>query len=114
MWLEQTVNRDLYLSTLTFAELWQGVQRLPAGARKSDLQQWVAGELTEHFSGRIVSYTMDAARHYGLLVEKARKAGKHPETMDLLLASIALAEGMVVATLNRKDFEPLGVTLVAF
>ena len=34
--------------------------------------------------------------------------------MDLLLAATALAERTVVATLNVKDFRPLGVPLVEF
>jgi len=34
--------------------------------------------------------------------------------MDVLIAATAEANGMVVATLNRKDFEKLGVELVEF
>jgi predicted nucleic acid-binding protein len=34
--------------------------------------------------------------------------------MDVLIAATAAANGMVVATLNRKDFEKLGVELVEF
>lgn len=113
-WLGQTNDRDLYLSTLTIAELLQGVGRMSAGAKKDALHLWIDEDLMTHSFGRTVGYSMDAASHYGQLVERARKAGKHPETMDVLLASTALAEGMVVVTLNRKDFEPLGVPLVDF
>jgi predicted nucleic acid-binding protein len=34
--------------------------------------------------------------------------------MDTLIAAIAVDNGMVVATLNRKDFERLGVEIVEF
>jgi len=34
--------------------------------------------------------------------------------MDGLIAATAVANGMVVATLNRKHFEQLGVELVKF
>jgi predicted nucleic acid-binding protein len=34
--------------------------------------------------------------------------------MDVLIAANATANEMVVATLNRKDFERLGVELVEF
>ncbi len=113
-WLGRLDDSDLYLSTLTIAELWQGIDRLPSGEKKSALAKWVDEDLMSHFFGRTVGYTLDAARNYGQLVERARTAGKHPDTMDVLLASTALAEGMVVATLNRKHFEVLGVPLVEF
>jgi predicted nucleic acid-binding protein len=34
--------------------------------------------------------------------------------MDTLIAAIAVDNGMIVATLNRTDFERLGVEIVQF
>jgi predicted nucleic acid-binding protein len=45
---------------------------------------------------------------------RAKKNGHNPNAMDVLIAATAAANGMAVATLNRKDFEKLGVELVEF
>jgi predicted nucleic acid-binding protein len=66
------------------------------------------------FFGRVVGMGLDTARHYGSLVARAQKNGFNVHAMDALIAATAVANGMTVATLNRKDFEPLGVELVEF
>jgi predicted nucleic acid-binding protein len=53
------------------------------------------------------------ARPAGLMA-RAEKKGFSPSAMDTLIAAIAVDNGMVVATLNKKDFERLGVEIVAF
>ena len=45
---------------------------------------------------------------------RAKKNGHNPNAMDALIAATAEANGMVLATLNRKDFERLGVEMVEF
>ena len=55
-----------------------------------------------------------AQRRYGSLMARAKKNGHNPNAMDGLIAATAAANGMAVATLNRKDFEKLGVELVEF
>ena len=45
---------------------------------------------------------------------RAKKEGHNPNAMDVLIAATAVANGMAVATFNRKDFEQLGVELVEF
>jgi toxin FitB len=61
-----------------------------------------------------VGFSLDVARHYGSLMARAKKNGHNPNAMDVLIAATAAANGMVVATLNRKDFERLGVEVVEF
>jgi predicted nucleic acid-binding protein len=45
---------------------------------------------------------------------RAKKNGFSPSAMDTLIAAIAVDNGMIVATLNRNDFERLGVEIVQF
>lgn len=45
-------------------------------------------------------------------MEVTKKA--FPSAMDTMITAIAIDNGMVVATLNRKDFEQLGVNVVEF
>lgn len=113
-WVQRTDDSDLYISGITFAELWCGINLLPAGKRRTELENWLEGDLCMHFFNRIVNFDLEAAKQYGSLMAKAKKNGHNPNAMDVLIAATAEVNGMVVATLNRKDFERLGVELVEF
>jgi len=113
-WIQRTDDREMYISDITFAELWYGIHLLPPGKRRTDLENWVEDELYWQFFNRVVGVGLGVAKRYGSLMARAEKKGFSPSAMDTLIAAIAVQEGMIVATLNRKDFERLGVELVEF
>jgi predicted nucleic acid-binding protein len=113
-WVQRTDDSDLYISAITFAELWYGISLLPMGKRRTELEGWVEDDLLMQFFNRIVGFDLDVAKRYGSLMARAKKDGHNPNAMDCLIAAIAVANGMALATLNRKDFEKLGVELVEF
>ena len=113
-WIQRTDDSEMYISDITFAELWYGIHLLPLSKRRTDLENWVEDELYWQFSGRTVALGLGTARRYGSLMARAKKNGFSPNAMDTLIAAIAEDNGMVVATLNRKDFERLGVEIVEF
>ncbi len=113
-WMQRTDDREMYICDITFAELWCGVHLLPVGKKRAALESWLEDDLYMQFFNRVLSMNLDVVRHYGSLVARAKKNGFTPNAMDALIAATAVANGMTVATLNRKDFEPLGVELVEF
>jgi predicted nucleic acid-binding protein len=113
-WVQRTDDGDLHICGITYAELWYGINLLPPGKRRTELENWVEGDLYMQFFNRVVGFSLDVAKRYGSLMARAKKNGHNPNAMDALIAATALANGMVVATLNRKDFEKLGVELVEF
>jgi predicted nucleic acid-binding protein len=113
-WVQRTDDSDLYISTITFAELWYGINLLPPGKRRTEFESWIEDDLCMQFFNRVVGFNLDTAMRYGSLMARAKKHGHNPNAMDVLIAATAAANGMVVATLNRKDFEQLGVELVEF
>ena len=113
-WVQRTDDSDLYISTITFAELWYGINLLSPGKRRTELETWVEDDLYMQFFNRVVGFTLDVAQRYGSLMARAKKNGHNPNAMDCLVAATAVANGMAVATLNRKHFEKLGVELVEF
>lgn len=54
-------------------------------------------------------FSADAARAYGQVFAAVKATGRHPRgrLADLLIASVALAEGMTLVTRNPKDFKGL-------
>jgi predicted nucleic acid-binding protein len=113
-WMQRTDDREMYISEVTYAELWYGVAKLPAGKRRVDLESWIEDELYMQFFSRVVAVGLGVARRYGSLLARAEKKGFHPGVLDTMIAAIAVENGMAVATLNRKDFECLDVELVEF
>jgi toxin FitB len=113
-WVQRTDDSDLYISFVTYAELWYGVNLLPPGKRRTEFENWIEDDLYMQFFNRVVGFSLDVAKRYGSLMARAKKNGHNPNAMDGLIAATAAANGMAVATLNRKDFEKLGVELVEF
>ncbi len=113
-WMQRTDDSDMYISDITYAELWYGINLLPEGKRRTDLEEWIEDDLYIQFFNRVVGMGLSAAQRYGSLLARAEKKGFSPSAMDTLIAAIAVDNGMVIATLNRKDFEQLGVETVEF
>lgn len=99
---------DLYLSVLTIGELVKGVEKLPDGTRRRELDAWVR-QIQEHHADRILPVDLRVARLWGELC--ARSARTLP-AIDAMIAATALRHDLALMTRNVKDFEGTGVRLV--
>jgi toxin FitB len=111
-WFDTRVGLPLYISTITEAELWSGVDRMPAGKRRLVLQSLITDMLDEDFAGRILAFDRAAARLYGHISARRADLGKPVSTADGQIAAIAKANGLKIATRNIKDFADCDVALV--
>ena len=71
--MQRADDREMYISDITYAELWHGIHLLPAGKRRTNLEEWVEGDLYMHFFNRVVSVGLGVARRYGSLMARAEK-----------------------------------------
>jgi len=108
-WLDKQDEQKLFLSVLNLGELQKGISKLPDGTKKEELQAWVALDLVERFTGRILELDLEAALCWGRLQGEAERAGEKLPVMDSLIAAIAAAHGLVVVTRNVSDIERCGV-----
>lgn len=113
-WLIQLEEASAFLSVVTLQELRTGIQLLPSGRKRRDLEQWLMVDIRRGYAGRILPITEEIADMCGRVIAKGKLAGSLPEANDALLAATALVHGLKVATLNRKHFEKSGVELVEF
>jgi predicted nucleic acid-binding protein len=113
-WLSQLPEEDAFLSVVTLQELRTGIELLPAGRKRRDLDSWLVADIRRGYAGRILPITEEIADVSGRLIAKGKKEGAIPEANDALLAATAIVHGLQLATLNRKHFERLGVELVEF
>ena len=110
-WLNNQAAETLYLSSVTLAELLFGIAALPAGKRKDMLAQTLDG-LMGLFRDRVLSFDVDAARHYAELAMTAKTGGRGFPTPDGYIAAIAASRGFVVATRDTAPFEAGGVSVI--
>lgn len=113
-WLDRTPDKHLYISAFSIAELRYGMHLLPAGKQRTALEQWIDEDLQMHFFNRVLFPSFDVLDRYAFMMAQAKRTGFTAGVLDTFIAAMASAEGMVVATLNRKDFLRLGVEIVEF
>jgi predicted nucleic acid-binding protein len=102
---------DLFISVISLGEIAYGVARLPAGAKRRELEAWLA--MTErHFSDRVLPVDRDIAQLWGEITAKAAQGGRTLHAADGLIAATALRHGLRLMTRNVKDFETTGVMVV--
>jgi toxin FitB len=104
-WLDEQDEQKLFLSVLNLGELQKGISKLPDGTKKNELQAWVALDLVERFTGRILEIDLDTALCWGRLQGEAEQAGEKLPVMDSLIAATAAAHGLIVVTRNVRDIE---------
>jgi len=102
---------DLFVSVISIGEIAHGIARLPTGAKKRELEAWLA--MTERsFADHIVPIDRDIAQLWGEITAKMARAGRTLHAADGLIAATALHRGMRVWTRNVGDFEGTGVRVV--
>ncbi len=111
-WVAAQAAPDLYLSTVSEAELLYGVEILPAGRRRDRLLEEVMGMLQEDFDGRILPFDSAAARAYAVVAAARRAAGRPINHADCQIAAIARCRGASVATRDVDDFEGIRIELI--
>lgn len=110
-WLDGFAAPEVFLTTITVAEIHFGLALLPAGARKAKLTETYS-LLEGEFVERILVFSTDAARIYGMISARRHFGGHEIETKDAMIAAICLGQGATLATRNTKDFEGLDLRLV--
>ncbi|MBS0244850.1 MAG: type II toxin-antitoxin system VapC family toxin [Proteobacteria bacterium] len=103
---------DLFVSSVTFAEIRFGIEMAPDAAMRSELTDWLSHKLRPMFDGRTLEVTEDVMLKWRLLVEEGRKAGHTFSQPDLIIGAIALCNGLTVVTRDTGDFERAGVPVI--
>lgn len=111
-WLELLTD-DVAITTITLAELLAGVQRLPEGKRKAQLENAVetAVEPYRHTKS-LLTFDADAAAEYAEVIAGRERAGRPISMADAQIAAICRVHGAICATRNMKDFIETGIESV--
>lgn len=97
---------ELYISTVTLAELRFGIDLLSRGStQRTDLFQWLMHTIRPMFNDRVLPVTEDIMFRWRFLMEEGRKTGHTFSQPDLIIAATALQHGFIVVTRDRSDFD---------
>lgn len=99
---------SLYISTVSFAEIRFGIERVDDLRRRSDLTAWLTHQLRPLFDQRTLPVSEDVMFRWRLLVEEGRKSGHTYSQPDLIIAATALQYGLTVATRDVSEYGRAG------
>jgi predicted nucleic acid-binding protein len=111
-WLFRHPFEHLYVTTITIAEIVQGIELSDNDAARREIKTWLEEELLPRFRDRILPFDQTAAFIYGRIVAEARRKRKTRPLLDTMIAAIALAHGCSVVTRNHADFAGLNLTVI--
>jgi predicted nucleic acid-binding protein len=111
-WVLQQNEEDLYLSILTFGELYKGIEKLSPSRKKEELHHWVENDLKNRFWNRIIDINLNIAEVWGIIQGKAERVGKPMPAIDSLVAATGIAMSLIVVTRNIQDMKQSGVGLL--
>lgn len=96
---------ELFVSTVTFAEIRFGIERVGSPARRAELGDWLTHKVRPMFERRVLAVTEDIMLKWRLLVEDGRKVGHTFSQPDLIIAATALHHGLTVVTRDTAEYE---------
>jgi predicted nucleic acid-binding protein len=103
-WLDSLPASDVWISSVTVAEIHLWLALLPKGKRRKVLFEMAEQMFQEDFSGRCLPFDFEAAKDYALIVSERHRLGRPVSVEDAQIAAIARTGGLTIATRNIKDF----------
>lgn len=108
-WAASVPVQALHVSATTISEIERGVvaKERSDAAQGQILRRWFEERVLPSFADRVLPFDLDAAR-----ILATYRVPEHAPLDDALIAAVAQARGLTVATRNTRHCEPLGVAFL--
>jgi toxin FitB len=108
-WMAEQADEDLFISSMTVAEIRRGILEKPAGKKRRELETWFSGPEGPQalFAGRVLAFDERASLIWARLMADGTATGRPRSPLDMIIASIAEANNCVIVTENEKHFAGL-------
>jgi predicted nucleic acid-binding protein len=105
-WMAAQADGDMFISSLTVAEIHRGILEKPAGKKRRELERWFSGPEGPPalFAGRVLPFDEKAGLVWARLMADGTAKGRPRSPLDMIVAAVAEANGCVVVTGNERDF----------
>ncbi|ARC38130.1 PIN domain-containing protein [Paracoccus yeei] len=106
VWMADQNDDDLFIASLTVAEIRRGVLEKPSGKRRDELETWFTGPDGPQmlFAGRVLPFDEKAGLIWARLMAAGKASGRPRSALDTIIAAVAEANDCIVVTDNEKDF----------
>jgi hypothetical protein len=110
-WMAGQSDQDLFISSLTVAEIRRGILEKPSGKKRRELEVWFAGPEGPQvlFAGRVLPFDEKAGLIWARLMAGGTARGRSRSPLDMIVAAVAEANDCVVVTENERDFAGIKV-----
>jgi hypothetical protein len=104
-------DEDLFISSMTVAEIRRGVLEKPAGKKRKELERWFSGPEGPQalFAGRVLPFDEKASLVWARLMADGTATGRPRSPLDMIVAAVAEANDCTLVTDNEKDFAGLKI-----
>jgi len=103
---------DLFVSSVTFAEIRFGIELVANPGRRAELNDWLTHKVRPMFEHRVLVVSEDIMFKWRLMVEEGRKTGHTFFQPDLIIAATALHHGLTVVTRDTDEYEKARVPVL--
>lgn len=110
-WMAAQRDEDLFIASLTVAEIRRGILEKPRGKKRDALDAWFSGPEGPQalFAGRILPFDDKAGLVWARLMAEGKAAGRPRSGLDMIIAAVAGSNDCVVVTDNERDFVGLQI-----
>lgn len=110
-WMSQQHDENLFIASLTIAEIRRGILEQPIGRRRDQLEAWFSSPEGPRalFLSRVLSFDERAGLIWARLMANGKARGRPRSALDMIIAAVAEANDCVVVTDNEKDFEDVQI-----
>ena len=109
--MAEQADSDLFISSLTVAEIRRGILEKPAGKKRRELERWFSGPEGPQalFAGRVLPFDERAGLVWARLMADGKTKGRPRSPLDMIIAAVAEANHCVIVTENERDFAGLKI-----
>lgn len=111
-WMDAQFIQNLYMSSITVAELRFGIAVMPVGKRKQTYLERLESKVIPAFSQRILAFDLEAPHAYAELMRVAKVNGQAIGKADGYIAASAVAHGYAVASRDTSPFRAAGLHVI--
>ena len=109
-WMDAQRPGCVVVTAVTVAEVLYGIARLPAGRRRTALEDAIGRTLEEDLS--VLPFDEAAAVDYAAIAAMREARGLKVPVADAMIAATCLSHRATLATRNVRDFAGMGLDLI--
>jgi predicted nucleic acid-binding protein len=111
-WVNRQHPKELYITSITVAEIMYGIGSLPQGKKRARLFDLSTTLIDNLFKGRVLSFDRLAALEYAHIAVIRKHQGTPISLADGEIAAICRSMDAPLVTRNVKDFSGIDLELI--